>query len=71
MPSSWKSCIYEVRAFTGRSPLRKSEPGKQGAIVDDLVSAGTEALMRAVENFDPSLGYKFETYASRCVRHAI
>ena len=62
---------YEVRAFTGRSPLRKSEPGKQAAIIDDLFSAGTEALMRAVEGFDPALGHAFKTYASRCVRHAI
>ena len=62
---------YEVRAFTGRSPLRKPEAGKQAAIIDDLVSAGTEALIRAVENFDPSLGYKFKTYASKCVKNAI
>ena len=71
MPRSWKSCIYEVREFTGRSPLRKSEGGTQGAIVDDLVSAGTEALIRAAEHFDPSLGYKFQTYASKCVKNAI
>jgi RNA polymerase sigma factor (sigma-70 family) len=61
----------EVRAFTGRSPLRKRAAGKQGAIVDDLVSAGTEALIRAVDHFEPSLGFTLKTYASRCVRHAI
>ena len=62
---------YEVRQFTGRCPLRKSEGGKQGAIVDDLVSAGNEALMRAVEHFDPSRRVKFKTFASACVRNAI
>ena len=71
MPRSWKSCITRSATFTGRSPLRKSEAGTQGAIVDDLVSAGTEALIRAVEHFDPSLGYKFKTYASECVKNAI
>ncbi len=62
---------YEIREFTGRLPLRKREGGTQGAIVDDLVCAGVEALIRAAEHFDPSLGYKFQTYASRCVRNAI
>ena len=62
---------HEVREFTGRSPLRKREAGTQGAIVDDLVWAGAEALIRAAEHFDPSLGYTFQTYASKCVKHAI
>ena len=62
---------HEVRAFTGRSPLRKSEPGKQGAIVDGLVSAGNAALLQVVKHFDPARRVTIETYASRCVRHAI
>ena len=42
---------HEVRAFTGRAPLRKSGAGTQAAIVDDLVSAGAAALIRAAEHF--------------------
>lgn len=63
--------LHEVRAFTGLSPLRKGECGKQGAFIDDYISAGNEALIRAVEGFDPSRGVKFKTYASKCVRNAI
>jgi len=38
---------------------------------DDLVSDGTIGLMKAWDNFDPSRGVKFETYASYRVRGEI
>lgn len=39
--------------------------------VDDLCQAGTFGLKDAVGLFDPTLGYKFETYASPRIRGAI
>lgn len=37
----------------------------------DLVSAGVFGLMDAIDKFDPSMGFKFETYAMPRVRGAI
>lgn len=42
-------------------------PGKS-LDVNDLVQAGNEGLFRAVEKFDPDLGYAFSTYAIRWIR---
>ncbi|NLB63676.1 MAG: FliA/WhiG family RNA polymerase sigma factor [Fibrobacter sp.] len=39
--------------------------------VDDLIGTGVFGLMRALETFDISLGYKFETFATHRVRGAI
>lgn len=38
---------------------------------DDLTSYGVFGLRRAIERFDPSLGYKFETYAVVRIRGSI
>ena len=37
----------------------------------DLVSAGVFGLMNAIDKFDPSQGFKFETYAVPRIRGAI
>lgn len=42
-----------------------------GIEIDDLVSDGTLGLMRAIEQFDPQRGIKFETYATPVIRGAI
>jgi len=39
--------------------------------VDDLVSAGTEGLVRAVDAYDPSRNDRFEPYAESRIRGAI
>lgn len=36
---------------------------------DDIVSEGTVGLIKAARNFDESKGYKFATYAARCIRN--
>jgi RNA polymerase sigma factor for flagellar operon FliA len=39
--------------------------------VDDLVSSGTEGLLRAVDAYDPSRNDRFEPYAERRIRGAM
>lgn len=38
---------------------------------DDVVSSGIMGLVKAVETFDPTRGFKFETYANHKIRGAI
>ncbi len=38
---------------------------------DDLISAGTIGLMKAIDSFDYSKGFQLGTYASRCIDNEI
>jgi RNA polymerase primary sigma factor len=44
---------------------------QQGLGFADLVQEGNLGLMRAVEKYDPALGYRFSTYAVWWIRHAL
>jgi RNA polymerase sigma factor (sigma-70 family) len=68
--------LDEARSFLVKSNLRlvvsiaKRFRGR-GLPFIDLIQEGNLGLLRATEKFDPTLGYKFATYATWWIRQAI
>lgn len=53
------------RASDGKSTIPRKLP--IGAEPNDVFEAGILGLIHAVDHFDPSLGYRFSTFASVCI----
>lgn len=51
--------------------IGKSRFKYSGADFDDMLSVGYEALIYAVKTFDASLGFKFSTYACKCIQSGL
>ncbi|MBS3074165.1 sigma-70 family RNA polymerase sigma factor [Candidatus Pacearchaeota archaeon] len=53
-----------------RNALKMFKRGR-GLEIMDVVQNGMDGLLRAIEGYDPSLGYKFSTYATWWIKQAI
>ena len=62
---------YMVRANLGLVVTIARNFLGRGLVLEDLVGEGNLGLIRAAENFDPTFGTRFSTYASYWVKHAI
>lgn len=56
---------YIAKRYTETQESNTREP------FEDLVSIGTIGLIKAVNTFDASKGFKFATYATRCINNEI
>ena len=65
------------RMLTQYLPLVKQIAGRllislpKSVTLDELVSSGIMGLISAVDHYDPTMGFKFETYAASRVKGAI
>jgi len=52
--------------------VKDLSPSRNGVqSIEDYFSIGTIGLIKAVDTFDPQKGYKFSSYASKCITNAI
>jgi RNA polymerase sigma factor (sigma-70 family) len=76
-PAQWQTVqdnlplVYEVVNTMKRSPRYRRQIDRLGGF-EDAVSAGTVAMAHAVRGFRPEKGFRFSTYAWKCVfRHVL
>lgn len=75
-PSCWELIFIQARNSLIKANMRlvvstaKRYIGN-GLDLCDLIQEGNKGLMKAIENYNPKLGYKFSTYAIWWIRQAI
>lgn len=70
-PEVREQLLHQYLPMVRRLAMRMLGSLPRSVRLDDLVSAGMMGLLSSAENFDPSLGIKFETYAMTRVRGAM
>ena len=67
-----RNTLIEAHGYlVGQTVLRLCPRGSQNVEPDDLVSAGYQALIAAVDRFDPGRGVQFSSFAISLIRGAI
>lgn len=62
---AYRDAVIEVHLGLVRQLARRF--ARQGESFDDLVQAGSIGLLKAVDGFDPDLGFRFSAYAAATV----
>lgn len=60
--------VYGNIRLVARMAIRRRGRGLR---LSDMVQEGVKGLIRALERYNPTLGYRFSTYAAWWVRHAL
>jgi RNA polymerase sigma factor for flagellar operon FliA len=67
-----RNLLIEHYTYLVKITVGRLVSGQVGSLtIDDFVSAGVVALIKSVDNFDPTRDTKFETYAITMIRVAV
>jgi RNA polymerase sigma factor (sigma-70 family) len=67
----WHMAKEEFIEANLRLGIPSAKKYARGHSLEDSVARANDGMMRAVDSFDPSMGYKFSTYASLWMRQAV
>jgi RNA polymerase sigma factor for flagellar operon FliA len=70
-PEIREQLLHQYLPMVRRLAMRMLGSLPRSVRLDDLVSAGMMGLLTSAENFDPTLGIKFETFAMTRIRGAM